>query len=60
LIHALSEVKRLGIQVTDDTAACELIGQSVVLVEGRWPNPKVTTPDDLPYVDLLLQQEARV
>jgi 2-C-methyl-D-erythritol 4-phosphate cytidylyltransferase len=60
LINALSEVKRLGIQVTDDTAACELIGQSVVLVEGRWPNPKVTTREDLPYVELLLQQEARV
>jgi 2-C-methyl-D-erythritol 4-phosphate cytidylyltransferase len=59
LINALSEVKRLGIQVTDDTAACELIGQSVVLVEGRWPNPKVTTREDLPYVELLLQQEAR-
>ena len=59
LIHALSEVKRLGIQVTDDTAACELIGQSVVLVEGKWPNPKVTTPEDLPYVELLLLQDAR-
>lgn len=59
LINALSEVKRRGIQVTDDTAACELIGQSVVLVEGRWPNPKVTTREDLPYVELLLLQEAR-
>jgi 2-C-methyl-D-erythritol 4-phosphate cytidylyltransferase len=59
LIKALSEVKRLGMQVTDDTAACELIGQSVVLVEGKWPNPKVTTREDLPYVELLLLQEAR-
>ena len=59
LINALSEARRLGVQVTDDTAACELIGQSVVLVEGRWPNPKVTTPEDLSYVELLLLQEAR-
>lgn len=59
LINALSEVRRLGIQVTDDTAACELIGQAVVLVEGRWPNPKVTTREDLPYVELLLLQEHR-
>lgn len=59
LINALSEVKRLGIQVTDDTAACELIGQSVVLVEGKWPNPKVTTREDLPFVELLLLQEQR-
>jgi 2-C-methyl-D-erythritol 4-phosphate cytidylyltransferase len=43
------------VQVTDDTAGCELIGQAVELVEGRWPNPKVTTPSDLPYVELLLK-----
>ena len=55
LLEALAEVKRRGIQVTDDTAACEWIGQEVLLVEGRWPNPKVTTPADLPYVALLLQ-----
>lgn len=58
LLDALAEVKRQGIQVTDDTAACELIGQEVLLVEGRWPNPKVTTPADLPYVELLLRAEA--
>lgn len=52
---ALSEVRRRGVQVTDDTAGCELIGQAVELVEGRWPNPKVTTPSDLPYVELLLK-----
>ncbi len=53
---ALSEVRRLGVQVTDDTAGCELIGQAVELVEGRWPNPKVTTPSDLPYIQLLLEE----
>jgi 2-C-methyl-D-erythritol 4-phosphate cytidylyltransferase len=42
--------------VTDDTAACELIGQAVKLVESAAPNPKVTVPADLPYVDLLLRQ----
>jgi len=56
LIAALAEVRRRGVQVTDDTAACALIGQEVVLVEGRWPNPKVTTPEDLPYVELLLRR----
>lgn len=55
--RALEEVRRRGESVTDDTAACERIGQSVVLVEGRWPNPKVTVPSDLPYVELLLRAE---
>jgi 2-C-methyl-D-erythritol 4-phosphate cytidylyltransferase len=52
--RALSEVKRRGLAVTDDTAACELIGQPVELVVDAQPNPKVTRPEDLPYVELLL------
>jgi 2-C-methyl-D-erythritol 4-phosphate cytidylyltransferase len=52
--RALAEVQRRGLHVTDDTAACELIGQPVRLVSGLRPNPKVTLPADLPYVGLLL------
>ena len=52
--RALEEVRALGMLVTDDTAACELIGQPVRLVESRVPNPKVTYPGDLPYVRSLL------
>src|SRR6266481_3587369 len=53
--RALSEVRRQGLPVTDDTAACELIGQPVQLVHCPDPNPKVTRPEDLPYIELLLQ-----
>lgn len=53
--HALAEVRRQGLSVTDDTAACELIGQPVRLVSGIEPNPKVTLPGDLPYVETLLR-----
>lgn len=53
--EALAEVRRRGVAVTDDTAACELIGQRVELVECPWPNPKVTTPSDVPWVELLLR-----
>jgi 2-C-methyl-D-erythritol 4-phosphate cytidylyltransferase len=42
--------------VTDDTAACELIGQPVQLVASTAPNPKVTRPEDLPIVELLLKR----
>jgi 2-C-methyl-D-erythritol 4-phosphate cytidylyltransferase len=40
--------------VTDDTAACELIGQPVQLVTGTKPNPKVTVRADLPLVESVL------
>jgi 2-C-methyl-D-erythritol 4-phosphate cytidylyltransferase len=53
--RALSEVRRQGLAVTDDTAACELIGQSVKLINSPEPNPKVTRPEDLAYIELLLR-----
>jgi 2-C-methyl-D-erythritol 4-phosphate cytidylyltransferase len=52
---ALSAVREKGLLVTDDTAACELIGQPVRLVESVKPNPKVTVPADLHYIELLLR-----
>jgi len=53
---ALEAVRRKGLVVTDDTAACELIGQPVKLVSGATPNPKVTVPADLRYIELLLRE----
>ncbi len=55
--RALAEVRKQGLLVTDDTAACDLIGQPVRLVVTPQPNPKVTRPEDLPYIALLLQNE---
>lgn len=52
---ALSAVREKGLLVTDDTAACEFIGQPVRLVESTKPNPKVTVPADLHYIELLLR-----
>lgn len=52
--RALTEVFARNLAVTDDTAACELINQTVRLVESRSPNPKVTTPSDLPFIELCL------
>jgi 2-C-methyl-D-erythritol 4-phosphate cytidylyltransferase len=54
--RALSEVRQRGLLVTDDTAACELIGQPVRLVLSAQPNPKVTRPEDLPWVETLLRR----
>lgn len=44
--------------VTDDTAAVSRQGHKVALVENPYPNPKLTTPADLPYLEFLLQQNA--
>ena len=54
--RALAEVRARKLHVTDDTAACELIGQPVRLVTTASHNPKVTTPADLPYIALLLSK----
>jgi 2-C-methyl-D-erythritol 4-phosphate cytidylyltransferase len=58
--RALQAVRERGAQVTDDTAACELIGQPVKLVNVPGPNPKVTVPGDVPYVEMLLRTDSSV
>ncbi|MBI2946829.1 MAG: 2-C-methyl-D-erythritol 4-phosphate cytidylyltransferase [Verrucomicrobia bacterium] len=55
LRRALALVRQKSLLITDDTAACELIGQPVKLVESAAPNPKITSPADLPFVELLLK-----
>jgi len=54
--RALTEVRKQGLIVTDDTAACELIRQPVKLVVGTQPNPKVTRPEDVGMVEWLLRE----
>jgi 2-C-methyl-D-erythritol 4-phosphate cytidylyltransferase len=55
IVRALEAVRDQGLNITDDTAACELIGQPVRLVASDTPNPKVTTPSDLPLIASLLR-----
>jgi 2-C-methyl-D-erythritol 4-phosphate cytidylyltransferase len=57
--RALSEVRERGILVTDDTAACELIGQPVQLVVSNAPNPKVTRREDVAYVETLVRDRSQ-
>jgi 2-C-methyl-D-erythritol 4-phosphate cytidylyltransferase len=54
---ALRAVREKRLHVTDDTAACELIGQPVTLVESLAPNPKATSRADLALLELLLTQD---
>ena len=55
--RALAEARRRRLVFTDDTAACELIGQPVRLVSSIAPNPKVTVPGDLPFIEVLLRHK---
>jgi 2-C-methyl-D-erythritol 4-phosphate cytidylyltransferase len=57
LIEALQVAYDRKLSLTDDTAACELIGQPVRLVESLLPNPKVTSPPDLAYLEFLLTEQ---
>ena len=52
--RAISAAREKNLNLTDDTAACELIGQPVQLVKSAAPNPKVTVPADLPFIASLL------
>jgi 2-C-methyl-D-erythritol 4-phosphate cytidylyltransferase len=54
ILRALRQARAQGLRITDDTAACELIGQPVKLVFVPGPNPKVTVPEDVAVVELLL------
>lgn len=56
--RAIAAARAQHLVLTDDTAACELIGQPVRLVNSIAPNPKVTVPADLPFVESLLRSVA--
>jgi 2-C-methyl-D-erythritol 4-phosphate cytidylyltransferase len=56
--RAISTAREKNLILTDDTAACELIGQPVQLVKSATPNPKVTVPADLPFVESLLREHS--
>ena len=56
ILAALAKVRDEGLSITDDTAACEVLGQKVKLIECNQPNPKATTPADLPYIESLLAE----
>ncbi len=49
--RALAMVRARGLRITDDTAACDLIGQPVRLVESESPNPKLTAPGDIAILE---------
>jgi 2-C-methyl-D-erythritol 4-phosphate cytidylyltransferase len=49
--------KQNGLDATDDAALVEALGFMVKLVPSSGPNPKLTTPDDLEFVRMMLERE---
>lgn len=52
--RAYARVAKRGLAVTDDAAAVELLGHPVALLENTQPNPKLTLPSDLAFLEFLL------
>ncbi len=53
---ALAKAKADGITITDDCSAVEHMGMSVRIVEGDERNIKITTPMDLKFAELILEE----
>lgn len=54
ILEAYQKVVKEKLQITDDTAAAATIGLKTTLVPNDQPNPKLTTPNDLTYIEHLL------
>ncbi len=54
ICRAYARVAEHKLEITDDAAAVELLKHSIALLENPHPNPKLTTPADLPYLEFLL------
>jgi 2-C-methyl-D-erythritol 4-phosphate cytidylyltransferase len=54
ICRAYAAVTGRNLAITDDAAAVELLRHPVALLENPHPNPKLTTPADLAYLEFLL------
>lgn len=53
IVRAYSRVAGKNLHLTDDAAAVELLRHPIALLENPYPNPKLTTPADLAYMEFL-------
>ncbi|MEM8550272.1 MAG: 2-C-methyl-D-erythritol 4-phosphate cytidylyltransferase [Verrucomicrobiota bacterium] len=59
IVEAYRRLRLDNLSVTDDTAAVGYQQVGVSLVENHWPNPKLTVPGDLDYLEFLLNKRKR-
>lgn len=58
IARAYERVAQRKLHITDDAQAVELLAHPIALLENAHPNPKLTTPADLAYVEFLLGKPA--
>ncbi|MBC2593654.1 2-C-methyl-D-erythritol 4-phosphate cytidylyltransferase [Ruficoccus amylovorans] len=56
IVEAYRRLRLENLSVTDDTAALAHQHIGVTLVENDWPNPKLTVPGDLDYLEFLISR----
>jgi len=56
IVRAYTRVANRGRHITDDAQAVEQLGHPIALLENAHPNPKLTTPADLAYLEFLLSR----
>jgi 2-C-methyl-D-erythritol 4-phosphate cytidylyltransferase len=58
IVEAYAKVAKKKLHITDDAAAIELLKHPIAILENTLPNPKLTTPADLPWFEYLLTQQS--
>lgn len=58
IMEAYARAMEEGFYSTDDSALMERTGCRIRLVMGSYDNIKVTTPDDIPFAEMLLRKRA--
>jgi 2-C-methyl-D-erythritol 4-phosphate cytidylyltransferase len=56
LKKALTQAAKENSQITDEASAIELLGEQVILVQGKASNIKITQPEDLQLAEFYLTQ----
>lgn len=59
IVRGYARAEARGVPVTDDAAAVELLGAPVAILENPHPNPKITTPSDIAYLEFLAAGDRR-
>ncbi len=54
IIEAYELIRNRGLTTTDDTTAFSYLNRPITLFENESPNPKLTTIDDLEYIEFLV------
>ena len=57
IARAYERVRKRELHITDDAQAVEELDHPIALLENTHPNPKLTTPADLAYLEFLLSRE---